>query len=457
MKIPFLNREEEQRRLKRFFARDGGGLAIVYGRRRCGKSTLVQRASGEGDLYFLADQRDAVLQIQALATEAQRLIPGFASARYESWDALFDTLDARAGRPLNVLIDEFPYLVAVSPALPSILQRLVDRPGGTRLNFLLCGSSQRMMQGLVLDRTAPLYGRAHEILKVEPLSVGWIPDALGVSGRAAVEAFAVFGGVPRYWELAREHSSLWEAIRELVLDRRGVLHDEPMTLLLDEARTAGQAYSLLSLIGQGCHRLSEIAGRMGKPAGSLTRPLSTLVELGYVRREVPFGESERSSKRTLYRIADPFLAFHFRFVQPHRSLLELGLVDRVEQRVRRDFQSHVAGVWEDLARQSVPFLEIAGTRWGAAARWWTTGASGGLEFDVVAESLDGQAVLVGEARWSERGSDPVGLARRLRALASTAPFAMGRRLHVALWLPRRCDAGSEVAVLTPREVLHALR
>ena len=83
--------------------------------------------------------------------------------------------------------------VNASPELPSLIQRYLDNPGEKKLNFLLCGSSQRMMQGLVLDRTAPLYGRAQEILKIEPLRPGWIQPALGVAGETAVEAYAVWG------------------------------------------------------------------------------------------------------------------------------------------------------------------------------------------------------------------------------------------------------------------------
>lgn len=103
------------------------------------------------------------------------------------------------------------------------------------------------------------------------------------------------GGVPRYWELAQRYPSLRVAIRDLVLHRHGVLHDEPQGLLLDDMRSATQASTLLALVGAGCNRLSEIAARMGKPSGALTRPLANLIDLGYLRKDVPFGEDERSS------------------------------------------------------------------------------------------------------------------------------------------------------------------
>lgn len=381
-----------------------------------------------------------------------------ATARFASWPDLIAALDAGAGKKLCVLLDEFPYLVGVAAELPSVLQHYLDSPGPKKLSFLVCGSAQRMMQGLVLDRAAPLYGRAREVLKIDPLAPGWIPTALGLEGASAIEAYAVWGGVPRYLELARDFRSLAAAVRELVLDRRGVLHAEPSSLLLDDHRTPGQIYSLLSLIGGGCKRLSEIAGRMNKPAGSLTRPLADLIDVGYVRRETPFSDPARGGKRTLYRIDDPFLAFYFRFVQPHRSLLELGAVDPVAELVAQQLDAHVAGIWEVLTRRSVPFLSIGGTRWGAASRWWGAGAQGErMKLDVVAESLDHKSVLLGEAKWSNSARSAAKALAALRARAAVAPFIRGRRVVLALWTRRELEGEGDVPVISPGQVLDALR
>jgi AAA+ ATPase superfamily predicted ATPase len=310
-----------------------------------------------------------------------------------------------------------------------------------------------MMQGIVLDRAAPLYGRAQEILKITPLAPGWIADALGLDAASAVEAWSVWGGVPRYWELARGYASLPEAIRDLVLHRNGVLHDEPQGLLLDDMRSATQASTLLALVGAGCNRLSEIGARMGKPAGALTRPLANLISLGYLRREVPFGEDERSSKRTLYRIDDPFVAFWFRFVQPARTLLGRDLLEPVEATLSAGFPQHVGHAWEVLARESVPRLPIGGLRWRPASRWWGGGRDGAREFDVVAESQDGEAVLIGEARWASR-PDLARWRADLRTRAAAAPFLGGRRLVCALWV-REGQRSDDV--VTPDAVMAALR
>ncbi len=457
MTARFLNREDEQKRLRRAMHAPGGALAVIYGRRRCGKSTLLQRVIAGPDVYYLADQKEPALQIRDLAAEIDKAVPNFSSAGYATWDSLLLNLNDRLTRRISLCLDEFPYLAQLSPALPSMLQKYLDRPGIKNLNLILCGSSQRMMHGLVLDRTAPLYGRALEILKIEPLRAGWIRDGLGLAGEKAVESYAVWGGVPRYWELALPFDGLEAAVRELVLDRNGVLHDEPMGLLLDDMRSAVQPYSLLSVIGQGCHRLSEIAGRLGKPATSLLRPLTQLVDLGYVRRETPFGENEKSTRRTLYKIRDPFLLFHFRFIQPNKSQLEVGGSAAVAAKVRRQLPQHVSEIWEELARASVPLSKIGGYEWGPARRWWGTGNDGTpMEVDIVAESLDGGAVLVGEAKWNAADVPPGEARARLGAMAKNAPWVRGRIVIPVLWL-KQGRRHAEFHMQTPDDVLDCLR
>src|SRR5688572_16279289 len=293
MRLPFLDRVEERRRLERLLKGRGGALAVLFGRRRCGKSRLLQEVlDRDRSVYYLADERDASLQRASLAREIGRVIPWFASVSYPDWDALFGRWWQEARRGATLVIDEFPAVVAGSREIPSVLQRFVDLRGDRGLHLILCGSSQRMMQGLVLDRSAPLYGRAREILKISPLEAGWIQEALRVGNPAhAVESFAVWGGIPRYWELAADFPTLAAAVEDLVLDPLGVLHREPERLLLDDLREVAQAASILGLIGCGCHRISEVAGRLQKPTTSLSRPLQRLVELELVRRDVPFGSS----------------------------------------------------------------------------------------------------------------------------------------------------------------------
>jgi uncharacterized protein len=459
MKLPFLDRHEEAARFRRLIDRSEGSLGVVYGRRRCGKSRLLREILPPGrSVYYVGDDREGSLQRASLATEIGRLLPGFERVTYPGWDALLARWWQEA-RPGTVLaLDEFPSLVAVAQELPSLLQKYLDRESERGIHLLLSGSSQRMMQGLVLDRTAPLFGRASEILKISPLPAGWIEEALKLrEPERAIEAYAVWGGTPRYWELAGDHPDLPTALRSLILSPLGVLSEEPSRLLLDDMRDTTQAASILSLIGQGCHRISEIAARLGKPATSLSRPLQRLQDMDLITREQPFAEESRGSKRTLYKISDPFLRFWFRYVEVNRSRLGAGQVAAVEEEIGQRLGHHFGEVWEELARASVTRLDLGGRSWGPAGRWWGAGLDRQpLEVDLVANSSDGGSVLVGEVKWAAP-RDAERLLAELEGKARRLPVAAGREVVLALWLKTPVAGLTAGHVVTPRQVLDVLR
>jgi len=458
--LPFLDRREEAGRLRRLLARREGCLGVLYGRRRCGKSRLLaETLPRDRSVYFLADEREAPLQRAALAAEIALLLPGFDRVVYPDWDSLLGRWWGEAPAGAVLALDEFQALAAQASELPSLLQRYLDTRQERGCHLVLSGSSQRLMQGLLLDRTAPLFGRATELMKIAPLEAGWIQEGLALEDHPlrAVESYATWGGVPRYWELASSFPERLEAVRALVLDPLGVLYREADSLLLDDLRDPVQSASILQLVGGGCHRVSEVAGRLGKPASSLARPMQRLLELDLLRRDRPFGAPVREARKTLYRVADPFLRYWFRYVAPNRSRLEARLVGQVADAVRRDEARHVAEIWEDLARASVPRLDLFGRVWGQASAWWGPGVDcKPLEVDLVAESADGSAILVGSVKWEEE-TDLARTAAELAQAAGRLPFAAGRQVHTALWLKKRSRRTGPVTILEPEGVLEALR
>lgn len=459
MKLPFLDREGEGARIRRMLDGETGSFGVLYGRRRCGKSRLLRETiPADRSVYFVGDHRAAVLQRAGLATEIGRRIEAFDRVNYPDWDALLGRWWKDAAPGSVLVLDELPSLVEGSSDLPSILQKLVDGNEKGSPHLVVAGSSQRMMQGLVLDRSAPLFGRATEILKIRPLAAGWITTALEIKGATdAIEAFAMLGGVPRYWELAADYPDLPAAVLSLILDPLGVLHDEAGRLLLDDLRDTTQSASILHLIGSGCHRVSEIAGRLGKPATSLARPLQRLVEMGLVIREIPFGAPQRGTRRSVYHIDDPFLRFFFHCVEPNRSLLEVRDPASVWREMIPGVRHHVASIWEDLARESVPRLQLHGGEWGPAARWWGPGLNRKpLEIDVVAEELGGNRLLVGEVKWTA-GHNAERILRELLIKIEALPFAQGREVLPVLWLPTKPSVPILCPVVTAEDVLSRMR
>lgn len=454
LKLAFLNRERELDRINRALTKSEPVFIVLYGRRRIGKSRLLQRIIGKNDIYFLADQRNTSLQIASLSKEISRVIPGFSDAHFSSWDTILSTFNARVPDRLTLVFDEFPYLAQMAPELPSILQNFIDNKG--KINIIICGSSQRMMQGLVLDSTAPLYGRADEIIQLTPLKPGLIAQVLNCSEKESIAAYAAWGGVPRYWELAKGFKSHKKALKELVFDRNGVLYDEPSRLLSDDMKSIVQANSLLSLIANGCHKISEIASRIQIPSTSLTRPLSNLIELGYIKRELPFGETIKSTKRTLYKLNDPFLSFWYKFILPNKSLLERDLINEVFVECEKKFSLHQSLIWEELARESTSYLKIEKISWKPAQRWWGTGKDGRkMEIDVLAESFDKTALLFGEVKWSEKISSTAEF-KKLDYTITNFTNRQNKRIVKAVWTKKKMKSTGDVTILGPEDVLSVM-
>ena len=453
----FLDREKEKHRLVRALKSKKAKLIIIYGRRRCGKSTLIKNTIEPADIYYMAQQSDEAVQRIQLANTIGEKIKGFESVVYPDWESLFTNLNNVVREPFTLCIDEFPYLVKSSPSLPGTIQKIIDNVPKRKYHLILCGSSQQMMQGLILDAASPLYGRADEIMKITPLEAGWTVDALKCNTEQAVTEYSVWGGVPRYWELRAEDRSFKEAVTNIILDRYGVLHEEPTRLLLDDMRESVQAFSILSVVGTGSNRLSEIASKLNKPATQLSRPIDNLIQLGYLKRDIPFGEPEKNSKKGIYRIQDPFMNFYFTFMVPNLSRLELGLTDQVF----RSFQSRLTGFvsleWENLCRRSVPMAPVNNIEFGPASRWWGADLNKHpVEFDIVAESADKKNILIGECKWS-RVNQPDKVLKTLRQKANLFPLATGKNIINVLFIKETSEEIMPANVFLPSDVLKRLR
>ena len=440
----FLNRKSELAALTSLG--DGqGGLAVVWGRRRIGKTRLLlEWCEREGGIYTVADQSAPETQRAYFARAVSELLPGFADVTYPDWERLFARLaaDAQAhGFAAPIVLDELPYLVATSPELPSVLQRWLDHDAKrAHLRVAIAGSSQRMMQGLVLAPDAPLYGRARVLLDLQPMEPKYLAIALGrLAGFALVEHWTAWGGVPRYWELAGTRSgSARDRLVELALDPLGALFSEPERLLLEESPPALEVRPLLDVIGAGAHRLSEIASRMGRPATSLSRPLDRLVGMGLIRREAPYGEPARGGKRSLYKLDDPFLRMWFRVVAPNRAALIAGSRASRLAILDQHWNQLVGQAWEDLCRRGVPALARGAVArlgpWQPARRYWH---GSDPEWDLVADAVHEPRTLVGEARCVRRPLTAAAIRREAARLEARAlpPGVAERDVVRALFVP----------------------
>jgi AAA+ ATPase superfamily predicted ATPase len=454
--MKFVNRTEEQSRIRKILSDKKPGFVVVYGRRRCGKSTLLKKILRTGDIYFMADQTERAQQINFFAQSIAKKFNGFDQVKYPNWEVLFTAFNLRLTKRICLVIDEFPYMVKTSPELPSILQKLIDK-GGNKYDLILCGSSQQLMQGLVIESSAPLYGRADLILRIKPLKVSYLKVVLNSTAIETVEEYSVWGGVPRYWELRLKEKSFMDALRTNLFSAQGILLEEPLRLFYDDMRDTAQSYTILSFIGNGVQRLSEIAARMEKPATSLSGPLEKLVQLGYIERELPFGENEKNSKKSYYVISDPFIQFYFSFVLTNRSLIEIDKGDVVLKNMTSKLNIHFSYWWEKLCRHAVSGIELNGFSFGLARKWWgNVSKTERLEIDIIAESIDGKALLIGECKWTE-SENASRLIYELEQKIKKLSFAENKEIFICLFLKNKPSDKVDNPVFLPEKIVKMLK
>jgi AAA+ ATPase superfamily predicted ATPase len=383
----FWNRTDELSRLRRALRR--GGFGLITGRRRVGKTALLGKLCQEGGgLYHQAVEGTPQQQILHLAEEFQSHFPILKSVAPKNWTEFFSLL-SREKWPRLVVFDEFPYWVQGDPALPSVLQKWVDHELPKHKTLLLVsGSSQSMLHAQFLRHESPLFGRADFHLKLDPLPYEWFCRAFKYDplDPETFSRYSIVGGVPHYWRMM-PRATLLEQVDELYYRPSAPLSLEPSAWLREEGVTGTVPRALIDLVGRGVSKPSEIASRLGLPQGNLSRPLSLLLDVGFISREWPYGETPRSTKKVLYSIQDPALRFYYNVYLPTRHRWDS--MDNNEKRTV--IRQHTARQWEIFCRSRFP----------GAGRYW----EGSVEIDLVARSSSGRSPLVGECKWRALSRD----------------------------------------------------
>lgn len=379
---PFLNRNQEFTLLGKHVGKSS--FAYVSGRRRIGKTALlIEAARRYKGLYHQAIEGSPQNQIDHLVEEWSDKINLLKDVRPKSWSEFFKILSL-AELPQLIIFDEFPYWVSADATLPSILQKWVDHELPKKKTCLLVsGSSQNMLHSQFLEAHAPLYGRAHFQLSLPPMSFSWFCKALkyNPADPIAFERYSLVGGVPHYWKLMPKENLISQA-NTLYFEQGAPLADEPRLLLYDEGVTGNNPKTILDLVGRGVSKPSEIAGRVGVPQNHLSRAFEQLIDLNLLNRELPYGESLRTTKKTLYTLNDPALSFYYGTFLPHRQKWN-GLSPTEKQLL---IHNHASKIWETFCRTAL-----------GGGRYWEKD----IEIDIVAPIPSSDKHIIAECKWKK--------------------------------------------------------
>jgi hypothetical protein len=340
-------------------------IAVVYGRRRQGKSYLLRRlADAVGGLYHLATEQAEAVSLRRFgdSVAAWAGLPT-GSFGFGDWERALRTatevLVARArpaaspGRPALLVLDEFPYLCQETPGLPSIVQSLYDSlgpgaaPDAVPLRLILCGSAIPVMADL-LSGTRALRGRAALELRVRPFGYRTGREYWGIGAPAAAFAHsAIVGGTPGYRELVpdprvpEDPGQLGGWLARNVLRPSMPLFDEARRVVHEDPRIRDTAAysSVLAAVAAGESSPTKIGGILGRPATSLAHQLATLASAGFIDRR----HDLLLDRRPVVTVADPMVRFHQLVIEPYLADLEAGRAREVWTEAAHTVDSKIYG------------------------------------------------------------------------------------------------------------------
>jgi AAA+ ATPase superfamily predicted ATPase len=458
-KLPgvFINRKEELKHLGTWWDAPEAALGIVWGRRRVGKTALIQHFAEERPTVFhTGGGRPAAAELAALARAALPVlgdgIRDLDARPFTDWDDALETLAlAAADRPLLLVLDEMPALTTTSPELPSVIRGAWDRlRSRTKLKLLLCGSAVRTMEAMQEERE-PLYGRLDLTLLLHPFrphEAAQMLPRLNPAQRALV--WGLVGGMPLYLQWWDQGASLRANLERLACTPGGHLLTEGQLVLATEGEGGDLARQVLYAIAAGRTRFNEIEQVVRADPG---RTLDRLVALRLVERIVPVTESPRSTRRRVYRIADNFLAFWLGLLDRYRPEIERGLGETILPVLLGSLDDHMGGPWEEAFRDHLRRLTAAGELGGevvAIGPFWTS-ADDPTEIDAVAlAGRNREAVLLGEAKWAKRVKSPP-LRAELERKSAALP-RLADELRYVVCARERVDDAEGVLALTAADI-----
>ena len=445
----FVDRRSELELLEELWSK-GGGLGIVYGRRRIGKTRLLLKWIEEKPhVYYQAGfySHDINLQGLARAFEEYLGIEGLSKVKFSSLDVLLEhTLRMWRGK-LVVVIDEITYWVRSYPGVVSEIQRFVDHVlPGFQAVIVLTGSIVGVVTRDLMGGGSPLFGRARLRIRLGELLPWCLPYFLPrYNSSGLVEAYSLVGGIPHYlveWPDEREPLNAYLHM----FAPGGVLEDEPLMILREEVRNPSPYVSIVRAIAEGMRTIGRVSNYTGLPLGHVSRYLSTLIQLGLVGYEplVP-----RRRKRRLLAIHDRLLKSYYTIIEPYRHILSTR-PDRIPGSLRDRYKAVIAEGWERLAShhaltQLAPQLGIAVSEAGKLVHK-------GYEVDYVVVDSGNRRVLAVEAKWSPLDKREIqGIARE--TMAKVHRVLPGYDVTVALYAREASESNLDDAIIVTPEDL----
>ena len=380
---------------------------IVYGRRRVGKTALINEfCKDKPTVFFSALNASDKENLEALSKAIyEKDHPGMESAPvFQSFDAALDQITRMAEKErLVFVIDEYPYLAKANKSISSRLQHIIDHTWKNgQLYLILCGSSMSFMEYQVLGYESPLYGRRTGQYKIQALTYKEMTafnPTLTPEQQSLV--YGITGGIPHYINKLDVDEDVDVALKENLFNTSSYLFEEPENLLKQELREPAIYNSVITAIAGGASHANEIATKVGVESAVCAKYLKVLLDLGIIKKETPI--TEKPGKKTIYTIGDNFFRFWYRFVPQNTSAISAGRVEQIyEPVIKRHLSDYMGLVFEQMCREYLlRYASDLPIILSDVGQWWGTDskAKKEVQIDIVGSPVEGDEYIIGSCKY----------------------------------------------------------
>lgn len=408
----FIGRERELSALDRLYMSSKFEFAVIYGRRRVGKTALINKfIDDKNAIYFMGVESNAKQNLENLSKSIMEYVSGTeVDSIFSSFQSALEYVFRLAEKERIIFaIDEYPYVARSSKSLASTLQLLIDRyKDKSNLMLILCGSSMSYMEDNVFAYKAPLYGRRTSQMKLLPFNFEETCRYFkNFSNEDKALVYGIVGGTPQYFLQIDDKLNIEENIKNTFLNPVSFLYEEPINLLKQEVREPAIYTAIIAAIATGASRMSEISGKVGEDTNICAMYLKNLINLGIVQKETPYGE--KASRKSIYSIEDNMFRFWYRFVFGNNSIIARGAADLAYKRIEPQLSDYMGKIFEEICKQYLWKQLILGdcpVEFMSLGRWWGNNPKEKRqeEIDIMGEQ-DKTTALFAECKWTNEKVD----------------------------------------------------
>ena len=402
----FIGRENELNTLNKLYNSDKFEFAVIYGRRRVGKTALISEFVKDKDtIFFTGVETNAKQNLDNFSRCIMEYSTGIAvNTSFPNFQsALEHVFELAKTKRIVLVIDEYPYVARASKSLASTLQLLIDKNKDTsKLLLILCGSSMSYMEDHVLAYKAPLYGRRTAQVKIKPFEFFEACRYFQkLSGEDKALAYGIVGGTPQYLMQLNDNLSIEDNIKNTHLNPASSIFEEPNNLLKQEVREPAIYNAVITAIATGSSKMNEISNKIDEDTSVCATYIKNLMTLGIVKKESPYGE--KSSRKTIYSIEDNMFRFWYRFVPENISVISRGATNLAYSRIAPELPSYMGGVFEDICKQYLWKLLLEGkcaVNFSDIGRWWGANPKTKSQEEIDIMGTDKDTALFAECKWT---------------------------------------------------------